>query len=173
LLKYKIPFDNNLFVEQTKLTLPYVYSDVFSRMKDSRLVAIILFSTGFIILIAGSELSTLFFAIGVFAIYSTYLRHENYVSLKNDHLRILRKFAETNKSITFGIFEFRDDCLRVSNDFSCTWISWIEIKKYKISNQNLLLIPKNNKYEIFVLSEYEVGKEEFEQILDFIKKRIN
>ncbi len=172
MLKYKIPFDKKLFIEQTKLTLPYVYKDEYNKVRDSGIIAISLFSIGIIILLFGSELSTLFFAVGIFVVYDIHNKYENYNRLKDGHKRALREYLEDSEFTSFAIFEFRNDCLRFSNDYLSTWIKWDDFETYKIKKSHLLLIQKDKDQEVFVISESEVNEMEFQKIKNFIKERI-
>ena len=173
MLKYIIPFDEKLFVEQTILTLPYLYPDEVKKIKHSKFFTLLMFGIGGVILMTGSELSTLFFAIGIFGIFDLYWRQERYRNLKDDHIRVIRSFAQSENGITNGIFEFNDICVRFSNDFLCTWINWDDFENYRIKKSNLILIPIESKKDIMVLGESEISIVEFERVVDFVKSKLD
>jgi len=172
LLKYKIPFNKELFIKQTKLTLPYIYSKQYRKVKESAIFSISIISIGIIILSLGSELSTLFFVISVFGFYSLYINDENYKRIKNNHIRVVKEYLDKTIITSVGFFEFRDDCLRFSNDYLCTWIYWGEFESYKIKKSNLLLIQKEIKDEVLVIAESEVNKSEFLKIINFVQSKV-
>ena len=101
------------------------------------------------------------------------MQSETYTELKNSYIRSLRDFLDRNEVTTSGIFDFREDCLRLSNDYLCTWIYWEDFYKYKIVKSNLLLFPKEISQKILVIGKSEVGKKDFQNILDFVKEKIS
>ncbi|MEW7292859.1 hypothetical protein [Aquimarina sp. 2304DJ70-9] len=171
-MKYQIPFDEKLYIEQTKLTFPYIFPKEYKKMKESLIISCICFILGLSILIGGSELSTLFFVIGIFAIFDLYFKNEKYTGLKNDYTRNLKSLFKENEVTTTGIFELNDHCLRYSNDYLCNWTNWEDFQKYKIVKSNLLLIQKENYGEVFVIGKSEVGEEDFQNILNFVHEKI-
>ncbi len=173
MLKYKIPFDKSIYIEQTILTLPYVYFKEQKKIKESAILAISFFLLGLVILLGGSDLSTLFFCIAIFVVFDLYVKHENFKTLKDAHIRNLKILLNENDIVSFGIFEFRDDCLRFSNDFYCTWIKWEDFKKYKVTKSNLLLIQKKNREDVLVIGKSEVNNTEFQKILSFVEKKMD
>ncbi len=171
-MKNKIPFDKHLYIEQTRLTFPYIFHEEYKKMKESAIIACVFFIIGFSILIAGSELSTLFFIVGIYAVFDLYYKNERYVGLKNDYTRNLKKLLEENELTKMGTFELNDNCLRYSNDYLCNWTNWEDFLKFKIIKSNLVLIKKENCEETYVIGESEVGVVEFQNILNFVKEKI-
>ncbi|HPF12357.1 MAG TPA: hypothetical protein PKW08_13065 [Flavobacteriaceae bacterium] len=172
MLKYQIPFDKELFVKQFRKASIYYLKAEYNRVKRSAFNTLALLILGFIILLMGSELSTLFFVMGIFSMFLLYHKNENYRQTKSDFMRMVREYAEEIDPQTPGIFEFRDDCLRFSNNLICTWMKWGEFKKYKVHELDLIFIPKNIKDQVFVINECEVGKTEFQRIRAFVKNKI-
>ena len=50
-------------------------------------------------------------------------------------------------------------------------LNWKEFLIYIIKEDNLVMFTKD--YEPFILSEIEVGKDNFKKIIDFISKKIS
>ncbi|WP_158974977.1 hypothetical protein [Cellulophaga sp. L1A9] len=136
--------------------MPYIYSIEYKKIKNTAIFTLSFLSAGIIILHFGSELNTLFFTVGIFRIFIL-----NKKIIKNRHIRATRELTENGEIISFGIFKLANNCLRFSNDYSCTWLFWKDFKKYKVKNANLLLVPKLFKEDIFVISESEVDKNDF------------
>ena len=87
-------------------------------------------------------------------------------------MRILREYLIDLPTGSSGLFEFREDCFRFSNEFVCSWINWMELEKFDIDGQDLLLIPKNLEDQIFVINESEVGTTDFKRIIDYINNKV-
>ncbi|TYA71786.1 hypothetical protein [Seonamhaeicola marinus] len=176
MFKYKIPFNKNLYVEQTILSLPYIYHFQRKQIKETTIAIIILISLGIIILFFGSDVSILFFCVAIFLIFDLYTKSENLRSSKDQYIRMLRDYLNDsesqNISSSYGIFEFCHDSLRLSDEFSCTWYYWSDFRKYKVSKSNLLLILKECPENVLVIGESEVSKIEFQKILKFIETKI-
>ena len=171
-MKFKIPFDEQLFLKQTKLTLPYVYADQYKRIKLLTKIVYALFSIGIIIQIAGSDVATIFFFIGILLFFILYSKSENYRETKINHIRNLKNILLYSPSSS-GVFEFKEDRLILSTDFLCSWFYWSDFKKFKIIKSNLLLFEKDYSNNILVISKCELNNGEFEEIIDFIQKKIN
>jgi hypothetical protein len=172
LLKYKIPLNENLFIEQTKLTFPYVYFLEHKKLKESKIITFLLFSIGIVIQFFGSDISTLFFAFGIFQFFNFYSKNENYKEKTNNHLRVIKTVFKENEQTAFGLFHFNEDQLRYSNELCSTWIKWDDFESYKIIKSHLLLFQKDYLNEIFVISESEVNEIEFQRIIAFIEEKI-
>lgn len=172
-MKYTIPFDKRLYIKQTKLTLPYIYSNERKEIKNLTIFNVLIFAIGIIILFFGSELSTLFFIVGIFGIFNLYSKQENYKRLKDTYIRNTKENIENSEVISSGTFEFKKDCLRFSTDYVCSWVNWKDLKEYKIKESNLLLIHRKIDNEVYIIGESEVTKPEFQEILKFVKGKVN
>ena len=142
-------------------------------MKESFILTISLMLVGTLILLTGSELSTLFFVIGIFTTFNLYFRYENYTGMKNDHMRNTRDFLKDFELEYYGVFEFRDDCIRYIGESYCKWVNWIDFKEYKIKDSNLILIQKNFQEQVLVIGESEIGKTEFQKVIRFVDSKIS
>lgn len=171
-MKFKIPFDEQLFLKQTKLTLPYIYSDQYKEISLLTKIVYALFTIGIIIQLAGSDVATIFFFIGIFLIFILYSKKENYKEIKINHIRTLKELLIDSPN-SYGIFEFNEDRLLLSTEFLCSWFYWSDFKKFKIIKSNLLLFEKDYSNNILVISKCELNNGEFEEIIDFIQKKIN
>lgn len=172
MLKYKISFDKKVFIDQVKLILPYIYPKAKKKVQDASIFTISMLAIGIIILFIGSEVSTLFFAIGIFGVFDLYFKYEKFKNIKDGHIRAVKAYIEKENFHSDGSFDFRDDCVRFSNDFICTWINWNDFEKFAIKKSNLLLVPKINKEDVLVIGEKEITSDEFNKVLKFVKSKI-
>ncbi|APZ47858.1 hypothetical protein BW723_16845 [Polaribacter reichenbachii] len=171
-MKFKIPFDDKLFLEQTKLTIPFIYANQYKKIKELRLSVSILFGIGIIIQITGSDVSTLFFFLGILLFFVLYSKIENYKELKTNYIRSIKELLFYTPN-TFGIFEFNEDRLLLSTDHLCSWYYWSDFSEFKIVKSSLLLFEKECSYNILVISKCELNTGEFERIINFVQKKIN
>lgn len=134
------------------------------------LFSVIFFSTGMLLFAFGQELGALLISIAFFGVLNLYFKQENYKRIKDSHIRFIKK--KIHEFETYGEFEFKNDCLRYSNEYYCTWVNWHHFKTFKIKKSNLILIDKRDKENIFMIGESEVNPKEFQKILNFVKLKI-
>ena len=171
-MKYIIPFDPNIFIEQTQLILPYILYKQRDEVKKALGVVIIFIVLGIVFLLADHELNALFFSVSIFCVFNLYFKNEKYRDFKFEYLRQLRNEIERTDPLFDGIFEFRDECVRISNNNSCTWNNWNSYKGYKIVKSNLILFHKTEPNRIIVIDKAEVGANNFMQILEFVQGKL-
>jgi hypothetical protein len=171
-LKYKIPFNRELFYQQTEITLPYVFSDAFFRRKEAIIWSIIFLLLGISILISNRSFGALFLAFSAIAFYNLYWKNDKYKELKNDYMsRLKAHMNKENKIPKHGVFEFKEDSLVFSDDYSETITEWRNFQEYKIVKSNLLLMRNKEQGDIMVIGESEIGKLEFQKVISFVKRK--
>lgn len=172
-MKYKIPFDLELFYKQTEITLPYVFSKAYAKRKEIIIWALVFFVLGISILIGGNNIGALFLAFSAIACFNLFWNNDKYVELKKDYMTRLKEyFKEKNKIPEYGIFEFKEDFLVFTDDFSQTSTKWENFQEFRIVKSSLLLMRDSEQGDIMVIGESEIGKLEFQKVTSFVKRKI-
>lgn len=172
-MKYKIPFDLELFYKQTEITLRYVFSKAYAKRKEIIIWAIVFLILGISILIGGNNIGALFLAFSAIACFNLFWKNDKYLELKNDYMsRLKAYFGEENKIPEYGVFEFKEDFVIFTDNFSQTETKWENFQEYKIVKSSLLLMRDSEQGDIMVIGESEIGKEEFQKVITFVKRKI-
>lgn len=172
-MKYKIPFDLDLFYRQTEITLPYVFSKAYAKRKEIIIWSIVFLVLGISILIGGNNIGALFLAFSAIACFNLFWNNDKYVELKNDYISRLKTYLEEeNKIPEYGVFEFKEDFLIFTDNFSQTETKWENFQEYKIVKSSLLLMRNSEQGDIMVIGESEIGKLEFQKVITFVKRKI-
>lgn len=172
-MKYKIPFDLELFYRQTEITLPYVFSKAYAKRKEIIIWSIVFLVLGISILIGGNNIGALFLAFSAIACFNLFWNNDKYVELQNDYMsRLKAYFEKENKIPEYGVFEFKEDCLIFADNFSQTETKWEKFQEYKIVKSSLLLMRNSEQGDIMVIGKSEVGETEFNKITTFVKRKL-
>lgn len=172
MITLELPFNQELYLQQTKITFRYVYEKDYLKIRRSVIFTTVSILIGIILLLFRSELSTLFFAIAVYGIMIIHGRQEHYQRLKDGHLREIRKL------LTLPEFEFSasliltEKALRVHYENHCSFTYWSDFEELKRKKEHLILIPMENKENTMVISKSEVTSISFDKLYSFLREKI-
>lgn len=157
-----IDFQNNLIVDE-------LFIKKRKSINLSFLLIIVLFSLSLLLFSFNFEgIGTLSI---IFAIFYLFYVYNKYDSLLIEKSRILACLTDYPKEqFGNGNFIFTEKELRFYNNVICSFTNWNDFEDYKIVKRNILLSISRNDGDIVVISELEVGKENFNKIITFINK---
>ncbi|WP_299626830.1 hypothetical protein [uncultured Tenacibaculum sp.] len=131
-MKFEIPFNSDIYLNQTKLIIPLIYKPYLKDVRESLIVGIISTLIGISIIIGKSYLGIVFIVMGVFYLVKAYPKFELYKKLKSTYFeKIKEKVAEVESDFGIGIFEFKDDSIGYADKNITRDIKWTEFKEYK------------------------------------------
>ncbi|MGB5982429.1 MAG: hypothetical protein WBG46_09805 [Nonlabens sp.] len=172
-LEYKIPFDLDLLIKQTEITLPFVFSKAFAKRREIFICSGIFLVLGISILLAGDEIGIVFILFSFIAGFNLLPRVNEYQKLKNNYMSQFTAYIENQYQIPeYGIFEFNEDALIISTNFTRSETNWKTFKDYKIVKSNLLLIRNAEQGDILAIAASEIGEKELEKVIAFVKNKI-
>ena len=172
-MKFIIPFDEKIFLNQTEISIPYVFSDSLKKVKQSLFVSLISTLMGVILLVNKSSLGYFFIVSGFSFLINSYFKYDLYKNLKIKYLEITKqKLIENKGVIKEGIFNITKDYLNYSDVKSNRKIKWSEFNGYKITKDNLLLFIEPLDGDIMVISKSEIGKNQFKQLIELTKQNL-
>ena len=172
-MRYKIPFDLELYYKQTEITLPFVFSKAYAKRKEIIIWSIVFLVLGISILIGGNNIGALFLVFSAIAGSNLFWNNDKYIELKNDYMTRLKEYLEEeNKIPEYGVFELKEDCLIFIDNFSTTETKWEDFQEYKIVKSSLLLMRNSEQGDIMVIGESEIGELDFQKVTTFVKRKI-
>ena len=173
-LKFKIPFDKETYLNQVKLIIPIVYSDLNRRIKNALTFGIVLLILGLVIIFSGIKTGFVFIIIGIILLVNSYLNNKKYKTNSETYLNLVEKnLVGKLTDYEYGTFEFYDDNLTFSDKTQNRSFKWSEFQDYKIIDRNLFLILDKYKGEIYAIGEKEINNTNFKKVIEFVEKRIN
>lgn len=172
-MKFEIPFKEKIYLDQVELMIPLIYRYYIKNARESIIVGILSSLLGVLIIVGKSYLGVIFIALGIWFLILSFPKFKLYNNLKKTHLTKTREiFAENDSNFGNGIFEFTDNSLRYTDKLHTRDIQWTEFKKYKVIDSNLFLILEREKGDIMAIGEQEIGTDNFNKVVDFIKTKI-
>ncbi|MFG4002503.1 hypothetical protein [Flavobacterium aquidurense] len=171
-MKFELHFDKDIYNSQMDLLFDLAWKDKIAYYKNSQYFGILLafigiamiynrpnvFGIGYVFVFFGLS-NLISFVYYYFKIRSFYKRMENV------------KVKEINDFhyVKYMNLEFTENALIATSGDHFNLIQWSEFMDYIVKENNLILITKD--YEPLILSEIEVGSENFEEIISFVKAK--
>ncbi|WP_397362282.1 hypothetical protein [Olleya sp. R77988] len=153
--------------------IPIIYKHYFKDARESLIVGLLSALLGIFILIGNSYVGIVFIVLGILFIIKSFPKFKLYNTLKRTHLEITKeKLSENQSDFGNGIFEFNENSLKYIDKLQTRDIKWNEIKNFKVVESNLFLIIEQEKGDIMVIGEEEIGNESFGKVLEFVKTKL-
>lgn len=173
-MKFKIPFEKETYLNQVKLIIPIVYSDLKRRINNALTFGIILLILGLTVVLSGADIGYIFIIIGIILLINSYLNNKKYKTNRETYLNLVEKnLAEKLADYEYGIFEFNNENLTFSDNTQNQIFKWSEFQDYKVIDRNLFLVLDKYKGEIYAIGEKEINNMNFKKVIEFVEKRIN
>ncbi len=137
--------------------------------------AVLSLSLGLFILL-NYEVYTGYLFIGLAAHYAIkYFEYYNHYS--NSKIDIQKKIKEAieeySKLDPRSFWEFTDEYFYCSANGYENKVTWDNFEGYEIIDATVIAYRKYNHQPLFVLSEVELGKENYEKIIELVAKKLN
>ncbi|MFD1014642.1 hypothetical protein [Winogradskyella rapida] len=172
-MKFEIPFNSDIYLNQTELIIPFIYKPYLKDARESLIVGLTSTLIGISIIIGKSNLGFVFILMGIFYIIKAYPKFQLYNKLKSTYFeKIKEKVVEVESNYGNGIFEFKDDSIEYADKNITRDIKWTEFKGFKVMKSNLLMILEPDKGDIMIIGENEVGSQNFQRIVEFVKHKL-
>ncbi|ARN77258.1 hypothetical protein BST97_04270 [Nonlabens spongiae] len=131
MITLELPFNQELYLQQTKITFRYVYEKDFLKIRRSVIFTTVFILIGIILLFFGNELSTLFFAIAVYGLIMIHVHQESYQRLKDGHLREIRKLLSSPELNLSASLILTEKALRVHYENHCSFTYCSDFEELK------------------------------------------
>ncbi len=172
-MKLEIPFDENLYLEQTALHFKLAWSENLMNYKKRLYWAIPSLFFGIFLLFQSNVLGYLFLGIGLHYISNTFNYYSYYKKSSTSYFTMIKAAAEAQKAANQStILEFKEAYFRYENYKYDAKINWEAFKGYRLIDRYLFLDLEYSNDDSYVIGELEVGKENFEEIIAFLRKKI-
>ena len=172
-LRFELPFDEALFIEQSKLIFDDAWAANIKKAKTNFVFIILAGVLSSILIIddkpfgyimIGIFILSLVNSINYFFVYKK--KKKTFNTLIND------EFEGLKNSETPIIWEFYEDTFLYKDYRMETKVNWSQFKKFRVLNKHLLIDLNTGIQTSFMLAESEVGKDQFDKIITFLNRKI-
>ena len=171
-MKFKIPFDEEIFRNQNKLWFDSVWSKNVKKNKTGFYYGTAFIILGGLIVYGGDNLGFLFIGIGLFLFVTAY-RYYNHYKKRNkiffDYVE--RGIQEFNEQDLETVFEFNDDNFYYKDYRFEAKINWITYTGFKLVQDNLFIFFDKEKQMPYMIGKEEIDKEDFDKLIQFLNKK--
>lgn len=171
-MKFEIRFDEKLYRKQINLSFNISWEKSLKESKNAAIYALVFIALGIAMLLGNAKLGYLFLIFGISLIITAIIGLNKYLNAKKGTSKLLEKNIKFFNEKPISIWEFENDYFRFEyfgGDFK---FYWNYFKYYDIIDKNILFGTDANSQH-FILSECEVGTENFNQIAELLKEKIN
>ncbi|WP_299603202.1 hypothetical protein [uncultured Aquimarina sp.] len=172
-MKFELPFNEKIFVKQLTLNFDLVWEKNFRKNHRTLFWMIPIFILGGLIVYGGNNLGHVFLAIGFFYLINYLNYYFHYKKNKSYYFDIVKEEVEGYiKANGCSIFEFTENYLRYKDYKFETKINWEAFKNARVIKNNLFLDMNSGNKASYIIGIEEVGIEDFEQIIEFVKIKV-
>ena len=172
-MKFELIFDKDIYNKQMDLLFDLAWKRKIAYYKNSQYLGIILIVIGSAMIynrpsIFGFGYVLVFFGLSNLLPFIYY-----YFKIKYDYKKFdiaKAKEIEINSNLQNFSLELTDKSLLIKAYQHLKDIQWEEFSTYLIKEDNIILITKD--YQPLILSESEVGEENFKKIISFVEAKI-
>lgn len=175
-MTFEIPFEANKALEQHKKVLKLRFKKPISISIKNLLASGGIVFFGWLILADKhnkTQIGYFFLALGFFYLFNViqysiyYMRQAK--KLKRIYQDVIDR-REKNKDIT--IWEFNDDFFRYKDMYYDHSVKWAAFKGYRVIDKNLFLSLTESVDQSYIISEDELGADQFAIVLAFLAERV-
>lgn len=170
-MKFEIPFDENIYRQQIELTYKIAWEKFLEETKKTAIVAVIFIFIGIVILYGKGNIGDLFIILGVVSAISSIIRLNKYKNAKKTTERTTVETIQKWNENPISIWEFENSYFRFKFYGGDYKINWDNFKYFNVVNQTVFFGFKESG-NWYSLSESEIGKENFDKVVDFVTYKI-
>ncbi len=173
-MKFEIPFSREISEKQKVLVFKELWEDRLIMNKRNIVYVIGLSAFGGIALYLGHSFATfLFFAFAIYFALNVLNVFSYHSKAKKEFYMLNEKFTElAASSDKTTIWEFNDVWLRYEDALAKAELKWEAISKAKVVEDTLLIYSQYGLPGIYFIGKDEIGDENFNQLVDFVKDQI-
>jgi len=172
-MKFEIPFIEEIYKNQVKLNFDFVWKKTIKKNKKTLLTSIVLFLLGFLIIYGNDNIGYILIAFSIYGFIEFYRIQSAYKKSKLNYFtitenEIIKQIEISEKSI----WEFNDEYFRYKDYKYDAKINWIAFKGYRIIENNIFLDLNVGNFSSYILSQVEVGNDNFNEIIQLVDQKV-
>jgi len=171
-MKFELYFDKDIYNKQMDLLSDLAWKDKIAYYKNSQYFGILLTIIGIAMIYSRPNIFGIGYVFVFFGLSNLMPFIYYYFKIRSFYKRIEDvKVREINDFhyMKYMNLEFTENALIATSGDHFNLIEWSEFIHYIVKKNNLILITRD--YEPLILGEIEVGSENFEEIISFVKAK--
>ncbi|WPO77486.1 hypothetical protein [Flavobacterium sp. KACC 22761] len=171
MINIEIPFNKDIYTEQSKLHFDAAWAKNLKTNRTNKIISIVTTLLGILIIVGKNNVGGIFCMIGWFGFYLVYRTNTSYKQNKKKYFEAISNEIKSRETASdHPIWELHDDYFHYKDYQHDLNFKWPAIVKYTKIDETIFV---DSKLGIrFMLSEKEVGKEKFEEIIVFFDRKI-
>lgn len=170
-MRYELPFNESLYRKQCKLRFELIWKKLAERNKKGFYYGIPIILFGAFFILKKNELGYVFLVFGAYLLITSYRFNQHYKKAKGDYENDIDEEVVSFIK-TINIWEFNEEYLGYKDHKYETKIKWETFKDFKVIEDNIFLFLDAKNYHSYIISKKEVGEEAFDQLINFLNKKI-
>lgn len=172
-MKIEIPFSEEIYKEQSDLVFSNLWKNELKNNYLKLFWGLLSLILGLIVLYNGRETGYILIGISIHYFIIFYNYYDYYKNSKLSYYKEMEEFiAHSNKLNEVSIWVFEEHYFKNAYDGWEAKYNWRHLKRYEIIGKNLLVYLINKDTSPFMLSELEVGPENFQKIIEILDKKL-
>lgn len=172
-MKFELPFNAQIYTKQMTLNFHTAWNENLKNNRNRLFWAVPMIIIGGLIIYGENNLGFLFMAIGIHYSINFYDYYTFYKKRKKAFFELVEK--EKNGQIAANensVWEFNDDHFRYKDYKYEAKIKWKAFKSTRVIDKNLFLDLGLGNDSSYVIGEIEIGSENFNTLIEFVKRKI-
>lgn len=172
-MKFELPFNAQIYTEQMTLNFHTAWNENLKNNRNRLFWAIPMIIVGGLIFYGENNLGFLFMAIGIHYSINFYDYYAYYKKNKKAFFELVEKEKINQlKANEYSIWEFNDDHFGYKDYKFEAKIKWEAFKSTKVIDKNLFIDLNVGNNSSFIIGETEIGSENFNTLLEFVKRKV-
>ncbi len=173
LMKLEIPFDDKIYTKQTSLNFDLTWKNNLSQHRYRLLLGIFMILVGIFMINGEKYFGYCLIGFGIHYLTNFIDNFLNYRKSKKKYNRLVKsEITGQINSKENSIWEFNEGDFYYKDFKFETKLKWFIFTGYRIIESNLFLDIDVGPILSYIISEDEIGKEKFEKVTEFVKKKI-
>jgi hypothetical protein len=172
-MKFELPFNEQIYKEQIILNFNTAWNKNLKNNKKRLILVVPMILMGVLIIYGGNNIGFLFLAIGIHNLINFYEYYSFYKKNKNVFFELVEKEKsnqiEANEN---SIWEFTEDHFRYKDYKYEAKIKWKAFKSFRVIDKHLFLDLDVGDKSAYTIGETEIGAENFNKLIEFVKLKI-
>jgi hypothetical protein len=172
-MRFKIPFNENVYREQMLLNFEQTWKKHWTANKRRLFWTIPMFFMGALLINGENYFGYVLIGFGVHYLTNFFDYYLHYKKSKKKYSDLVESEISGHKTAEIDIlWEFNEEYFSYKDYKYESKMKWNVFKSYRVIDSNLFMDINVGPYLSYVLAEKEIGKDQFKQVIDFIKTKI-
>jgi hypothetical protein len=170
-MKFEIPFDEAIYLEQSDLQFSYTWKKFLKKKKEHLTVGIIVTLIGILIMIGKSNIGIILAGAGIFSLILCYRLDHHYKINRKKYYDLVNANLKLNLNDSKDcLWELDENTIHFKNSMTDITLKWEVLSGYRKIGDTIFL--DSNIGLCFMMSKKELGDEKFAEMIKYLDGKI-